>query len=80
MPQHHSEPLRPDVEPMRVWRSRRNMSQGDLALAAGVSRQTISNIERREVSPMRIVREAIADALEVPAEFVLELRENHAGE
>ena len=67
--------LVPDVEPMRVWRARRGLSQTDLATAAGVSRQTISNLERRRTRPMLLVREAIADALDVPAEYVLELRD-----
>jgi transcriptional regulator with XRE-family HTH domain len=67
-------PLRPDIEPMRIWRMRRNMTQAELAEAAGVSRQTVSNIERQFVRPMPLVREAIADALEVPAEFITELR------
>jgi DNA-binding XRE family transcriptional regulator len=71
-------PLLPDVEPMRIWRMRRAMTQADLAAAAGVSRQTVSNIERQFVTPMPLVREAIADALEVPAEFITELR-NGAG-
>ena len=70
-----TEPLRPDIEPMRVWRARRQMTQTDLATAAGVSRQTISNLERGETKPMPLVRESIADALEVPAEFVVELRQ-----
>ena len=60
---------------MRVWRARRGLSQTDLATAAGVSRQTISNLERRRTRPMLLVREAIADALDVPAEYVLELRD-----
>lgn len=69
------QPLRPDVEPMRVWRVRRRMTQQDLADAAGVSRQTISNLERGATSPLNnLVREAIADALEIPAEYVEELR------
>jgi transcriptional regulator with XRE-family HTH domain len=50
------------------------MSQTELADAAGVSRQTISNVERRFTMPHPLVVEAIADALEVPAEYVLELR------
>lgn len=70
-----TQPLRPDVEPLRVWRVRRRLTQQQLARDAGVSRQTVSNIERGFVRPMPLVREAIADALEVPAEYVTELRD-----
>ena len=69
-----AEPLRPDVLPMRVWRAMRGMSQTDLANAAGVSRQTVSNVERGETRPLLLVREALADALDVPAEYIQELR------
>lgn len=50
------------------------LSQTELAQLAGVSRNTISNIERGKSRPIRAVRELIADALEVPVEYVLELR------
>lgn len=66
--------MRPEVEPMRVWRARRGLTQTELAGAAGVSRQTVSNIERGSVHPMPLVREALADALDVPSEYVQELR------
>lgn len=72
-------PIRPDVEPLRVWRARRGLSQTDLARLAGVSRQTVSNLERGETRPMPLVREALADALDIPSEYVMELRDGRLG-
>lgn len=71
-------PLRPDVEPMKIWRARRGITQQQLAELAGVSRQTVSNIERGFVRPMMLVRESLADALDVPSEYVTELRDGRA--
>lgn len=63
---------KPPVEPMRVWRARRGMSQGELAQAAGVTRQTVSNVERGASKPMPIVREAIARVLDTAPDSISE--------
>jgi len=36
---------------IRMWRAERKMSQGDLADAVGVSRQTVSSIENLQFCP-----------------------------
>ena len=36
---------------IRMWRAERKMSQGDLAEAVGVSRQTVSSIENLQFCP-----------------------------
>jgi len=48
---------------MRGW------TQGDLAAAAGVSRETVSNVERGATQPAEETMQAIAAALELPVEL-----------
>ncbi|MFB6118243.1 helix-turn-helix transcriptional regulator [Halosegnis sp.] len=48
---------------LRRWRARRGLSQGDLANAVGVSRQTINAIERGRSDP------SLALAFELAAAF-----------
>lgn len=52
---------------MREYRTRKEMSQEDLAEAAGLDRSFISLIERGIQSPNIVVLIKIAEVLEVPA-------------
>jgi transcriptional regulator with XRE-family HTH domain len=51
---------------LRHWRTRRRMSQLDLALAAGVSSRHVSFVETGRASPSREMVVLLADVLEVP--------------
>ncbi len=50
--------------------SLRNWTQGDLARAAGISRETVSKILSFKKSPGTIVLKAIATALKVPDSLI----------
>jgi transcriptional regulator with XRE-family HTH domain len=52
---------------MRAWRSRRRLSQLDLALAADMSQRHISFVESGRTNPSRAAVHRLCDALEVPA-------------
>ena len=49
---------------VRVARAERNLSQTDLARAAGVSRQTISSIETGQYGPSTLLALRLAAVLE----------------
>ena len=51
---------------LRVARAERAMSQGDLAAAAGVSRQTISSIETGQYVPSALLAFRLARVLDAP--------------
>jgi putative transcriptional regulator len=51
---------------LRVARAERQLSQGDLARAVGVSRQTISSIETGQYGPSTLLALRIAAELGVP--------------
>ena len=51
---------------MRVARAEHEMSQAELALAVGVSRQTISSIETGQYCPSTVLALRLAEALSVP--------------
>ena len=53
---------------LRVARAERDLSQGELALAVGVSRQTISSIETGQYCPSTVLALRLAHALEEPME------------
>jgi len=53
---------------LRVARAERALSQGELARAAGVSRQTISSIETGQYTPSALLAFTIARVLEVPVD------------
>ena len=53
---------------LRVARAERDVSQGELAQAAGVSRQTISSIETGQYSPSALLAFRIARVLDVHIE------------
>jgi DNA-binding XRE family transcriptional regulator len=56
--------------PIKIFREQRGMSQGDLARAAGTSRNYVSQIETGVRRPGRSLRKRIAAALGVePADF-----------
>jgi putative transcriptional regulator len=51
---------------LRVARAERAMSQGDLAAAAGVSRQTVSSIETGQYVPSALLAFRLARVLGAP--------------
>jgi putative transcriptional regulator len=53
---------------VRVGRAERNLSQGELAQAAGVSRQTISSIETGQYTPSALLAFRIARVLDMPVD------------
>ncbi|MGZ6259148.1 MAG: helix-turn-helix transcriptional regulator [Candidatus Limnocylindrales bacterium] len=53
---------------LRVERAERDLSQDQLAQAAGVSRQTISSIETGQYVPSALLAFRLADVLRVPVE------------
>jgi len=53
---------------LRVARAERDLSQGELALSVGVSRQTISSIETGQYCPSTLLALRLAHALEEPME------------
>jgi transcriptional regulator with XRE-family HTH domain len=61
---------------IRELRLARSLSQGELARAAGVSRQTISNIEREATrAPNLLILERLAGPLGVSIQELLHVRE-----
>ena len=53
---------------LRVCRARRDISQGELATAVGVSRQTIISIEKGRYDPSLELAFRLANYFEVPIE------------
>jgi DNA-binding XRE family transcriptional regulator len=53
---------------LRVARAERDLSQDQLARAAGVSRQTISSIETRQYCPSTLLAFRLARVLDVPVD------------
>ena len=66
---------------LKVARAEKNLSQGDLAKLVGVSRQTISQIERGDYSPSITLALKIAKICEVSVEdiFIYEEEINDEG-
>ena len=59
----------PDLRtPLAVFRYAANLSQAQLAEAAGISRVGLANIERGESAPRLATAQALSDALGVPVE------------
>lgn len=58
---------------IRRLRFERNMTQEELALRVGVSRQTIMSIERGATNPSVLLAYKIAMALQVPVTNVFEV-------
>jgi putative transcriptional regulator len=53
---------------LRVARAERDLSQGELALSVGVSRQTISSIETGQYCPSTVLALRLAHVLGEPME------------
>ena len=66
---------------LKIARAEKNLSQGDLAKLVGVSRQTISQIERGDYSPSVTLALKIAKICEVSVEdiFIYEEEINDEG-
>jgi len=66
---------------VRTLRAKRNLAQGELAEAMGVSRQTINSIENERYMPSLPLAIALARYFDVPVEEMFgdgELSGNHA--
>ncbi|MFN8110260.1 MAG: helix-turn-helix transcriptional regulator [Thermoleophilia bacterium] len=60
---------------VRVLRMRRGMSQGELGVALGVSRQTINSIEQERYTPSLPLALALARFFETTVEAVFDVQE-----
>lgn len=60
---------------VHVQRAIHHMNQSDLAEAIGVSRQTISSIEKNRYVPSTVLALKIAKLFKVPVEDIFELEE-----
>jgi putative transcriptional regulator len=58
---------------LRVARAERNLSQGELAARAGVTRQTISSIETGQYVPSALLAFVLAEVLERPVHELFSL-------
>ncbi len=61
---------------VKEHRARLNVNQSQLGKMAGVSRQTISLIERGDYSPSVALALKLAEIFEVPVEEIFELEED----
>lgn len=62
------------INRIREIRFRRSMTQEELALRTGVSRQTIMSIERGQTNPSVLLALKIASALQVPVTEAFDMR------
>lgn len=60
------------LHPLAAWRKASGMSQGDLASRAGVRLATISEIEGRKIDPRISTIKALAEALGVDIDSIVE--------
>ena len=60
---------------LKVARAEKNLSQGDLAKLVGVSRQTISQIERGDYSPSVTLALKLAKVCQVHVEDIFSYQE-----
>lgn len=60
---------------LRVARAEKNLSQGQLALLAGVTRQTISSIETGQYNPSTLLSLLLARHLDKRVEDLFYLKE-----
>jgi putative transcriptional regulator len=56
-----------------VARAERNLSQGELAARAGVTRQTISSIETGQYVPSALLAFVLAEVLDTPVQQLFSL-------
>lgn len=70
----------PLVNQIKVYRAKLNINQGELGKRAGVSRQTISLIERGDYNPSISLALTLAKIFDVTVEdlFALEEEKNEA--
>ncbi len=61
---------------LRVQRAIKNITQGELAEAIGVSRQTIQSVENGKYVPSTLLALKMARYFEVAVEQLFELEEN----
>lgn len=61
---------------LRVQRAIKNITQGELAEAIGVSRQTIQSVENGKYVPSTLLALKMARYFEVTVEQLFELEEN----
>ena len=61
------------VEKLKIWRERRGLSQNQLAIKAGVARNSVAKLERGEANPTLEQLGKICRALEL--ELVVGVRE-----
>lgn len=64
---------------LRLARAERNWSQEDLAVAAGVTRQTISSIENNQYIPSALLAFVLARSLDKDVTEIFYLEEVAAG-
>ncbi len=60
---------------LKVARAEKSLSQGQLALLAGVTRQTISSIETGQYNPSALLALTLARRLDKPVEDLFYLEE-----
>ena len=61
---------------LKEYRAKINVNQHEMGQLVGVSRQTISQIERGDYSPSVTLALKIAKVFEVPVEAILPMRKN----
>lgn len=55
---------------LREWRKEKKMTQQELADSLGLTRQSVSRMERREVTPNIVQARIIARTLDVPLDAI----------
>ncbi len=65
---------------LKVQRAKLGINQGELGKLAGVSRQTISSIERGEYNPSITLVLKLAEIFKVPVEEMFEYEEDQIDE
>ncbi|MFJ8355423.1 helix-turn-helix transcriptional regulator [Bacillus paramycoides] len=65
---------------VREFRAKHRLSQGDLGKAIGLSRQTISLIERGDYAPSIVLSLKIAQIFRAPVEEIFTLVEGEDGD
>jgi putative transcriptional regulator len=60
---------------LKVWRAKRNITQADLAIAVGLSRQTINSIEKGVFVPSVATAMKLSAFFETTVEEIFSLEE-----
>ncbi len=66
----------PLINSLKIHRARLGINQGELGKLAGVSRQTISSIERGEYNPSVTLALKLSEIFSVSVEELFEYRED----